>query len=144
MNLIASFTLASIVAAPVPKADALQEAKQNFQGAWKVVELVWEGMPEEKEEVVKTTVLIKGDRMIVTFRGNEQVAVFTLDPKTDPPSIDITPLENEKPTLIKGTYKLEKNKLTICFAREDEKRPMKFESSASTKTSMLVLERAKK
>jgi uncharacterized protein (TIGR03067 family) len=88
MKLVVAFVLISFTAAPVPKADPLQETKQNFQGEWKFVDIIRDGRPEDQESIAKATFVIKGDKMEVTLRGHNETLTFTLDPKTDPPSID--------------------------------------------------------
>jgi uncharacterized protein (TIGR03067 family) len=81
MTLVAAFVLALSTVAPVPPPDPLQQAKQSFQGTWRVVELTLDGKPEEKEELAKATCVVKSDRMEITFRGRDESVTFALDPK---------------------------------------------------------------
>jgi uncharacterized protein (TIGR03067 family) len=142
MTLLVALALAS--AAPIPKADPLQEAKENFQGEWKLVKYV-SGRAAEDPQDVAGKVVVKGDRVALHFRGDE-AGTFTLDPKADPPTIDITlDMKNlGKDVVVKGVYKLEKDKLTVCFGLNATDRPKAFKVEAGTDTAMFVLERAKK
>jgi uncharacterized protein (TIGR03067 family) len=146
MNLIVAFALTSFTAAPVPK-DALQEAKQGFQGEWKFVEVRRNGELEKPEDIAKGSFTVKGDKIQIKFLSHDDTLPFVLDPKADPPSIDITTTiqaVNEVTKVIKGIYKLEKDKLTICFGIGGTERPKTFKSSAGSNTTLIVLERVKK
>jgi uncharacterized protein (TIGR03067 family) len=144
MNLLVALALAP-VAAPVPKADPLQEAKQNFQGEWKMVKYVSGRAADDPQEVTDGKMVVTGDKLTVHFRGEER-GTFTLDPKADPPTIDITMAMKNlgKDVVVKGIYKLEKDKLTVCFGLNATARPKEFKVEKGTDTAMFVLERVKR
>ena len=145
MTLLAALALPWFAAAPVPKADPVQEAKQAVQGEWKLAAYSREGQPEDAAEIAKATFFVRGDRMEITFRGDKESVTFALDPNASPPAIDFTQnRKDDKPLTIKGIYKLEKDRLTVCYVQEGSERPKEFASAPNSGSSLFVLERAKK
>ena len=70
---------------------------------------------------------------------------YTLDPKKDPPEIDIF-LDGKADTpTMQGIYKVDGDTLTLCVARGGRNaiRPKKFEAPEGSEMMLLVLERAK-
>ncbi|AMV29486.1 hypothetical protein VT84_34145 [Gemmata sp. SH-PL17] len=147
MKVLAAIVLSALVAAPVPPAppvDPLKAAQQGFQGPWKVVAHIEEGEPWDKEQAESAKLTVKDNVMSISTDGKNLAFAFTLDPKSEPCGIDLVyQLENEPGKTVKGIYKLEKDKLTICFATDGE-RPKEFHSAVNSRTGVLILERVKK
>lgn len=145
MNLVAALALASFVAAPVPKADPAKQAQDSFQGEWQMVAHTLEGKLKTKDDLVDTRIVVKGDTMTIHLRCQNNKVTFTLDPKANPPAIDLKPQDQlGKEIILQGIYKLEKDKITICSALDEGERPKEFKSTESSRTIMLVLERVQK
>jgi uncharacterized protein (TIGR03067 family) len=134
MNTVA---IALFVFTLIPIEDNAKKALEAIQGDWTIVELLREGT-DYKNMVTETEVTLTGEKFIVTYMTGErkEVYLFTIDAKAEPKRIDL-------PELGKGIYKLEKDKLTICWAIVGE-RPKEFKSTAKPPTGLLVLERVKK
>lgn len=144
MSLLTAVALASFVAAPIPKADPAKDALAAFQGEWKMVEFVKGGRPDTKEDLEGAKAVVAGDKMTISAgKRKADEVTFRLDPKTDPASIDIN-AGKSKDAIVKGIYKFEKDKLTICFGLDESERPKEFKSEKDSKVGMFVLERVKK
>jgi uncharacterized protein (TIGR03067 family) len=141
MNLIAAIALASFVSAPPPKADPTKEALAALQGEWKQLEYTKNGM---KDECNNCFVIIKDNFFTVREGNRNDTATFTIDPKTDPKTIDLKAQEKDQVIFLKGIYKLEKDKLTICIGLAEAERPKEFKSVKGGKRGLFVLERVKK
>jgi len=107
-------------------------------GNWKIVKITIQGKEDDsyKDRVMRITkekfaLIGKDDK-------DEDPATYSLDPKKKPAWIDLT----EKNKTLRGIYKLEKGKLTLCIPEEDKDnaRPTSFDE----KTHRVILfERAK-
>ena len=136
-----------LVAAPLRAEDDPKKALESLQGEWKIVEFIKEGFPDKPEDLKDAKVVVDGSKMTIRRRAGKkgEETTITLDPKATPMAIDIKPAEKGTDAfLIKGIYKLEKDKLTICYALEGRDRPKEFKAEDKTNQAIFVLERAKK
>ena len=131
------------VVSPTRAEDDPKKVQESLQGEWRMVELIRDGRPEPKEEVRDTKATFKGNQLSMqTGKRGAEVSSFTLDPKANPPAIDLKPT-GEKFT-VRGIYKLEKDTLTLCFSFDGKDRPKEFKSEKGRGIGMVVLERVKK
>lgn len=140
MNLLAAFALVTFAAAPVPK-EPPKAPVESIEGEWKLVEFVKEGRPRENEQI--TTMTFKAGKLTIADGKRDETATYTLDPKATPFAIDLKPEKGRNET-VKGIYKIEKDKLVICFSMDGADRPKEFKSEPNTKTGMFTLARVKK
>lgn len=110
-----------------------------FQGNWKVIEASRGGQPAPKDALEKLSFAFEGEKVIVTEFGKAETGSYSVDPKKDPATIDITGPKGEKVT---GIYKFDKGgKLTLAFVKEkDAARPKGFDDKEA---AIIVLEKAK-
>ena len=123
--------------------DATKDAA-NIEGTWVVESATAEGKPEEDVQGDKLT-FEKGMLTIKSKKENkkEEKGTYKLDPSTTPRSIDFQ--EQGKDKVMKGIYKLDGDKLTICVSPEAEtKRPTEFSAKAGSAQMLLELKREKK
>ena len=140
MNTLVAIALSSIIAAQDPKAEDPKKAQEAFQGEWKLTTWAKLGRDFPKEKLKNSKVVVKGDAMSMTLDEQTTDMTFTLDPKADPPALDFRSEGNKR--VIRGIYKLERDKITICFGIEGSTRPTEFK--ASRDNSIMVIERVKK
>jgi uncharacterized protein (TIGR03067 family) len=132
----ASVFIALVLAAPAPKEG--KEAPAKLDGSW-VVEKYLSGGKEEVRRAGSHLTFADGKVHVREEKGSE--VPYTLDPKADPPRIDL----REGKNAIRGIYRFERDRLTICFPKGGEgERPTKFESPAGTRIVLMVLKREKK
>lgn len=137
----AALALLTFTAAPVPK--NLPKAPTTPEGEWKLVELIHDGMPGQMEYFGAAVTIKDGKMSIVTARRTEYLT-FKFDAKATPATMDLIPGEKGGGPLVPAIFKLDADKLTVCFAVVGVERPTKFESPAGSNLSLFVLERAKK
>lgn len=123
---------------PDPKADLAA-----LKGRWKVTATTFDGkaqpMPAAGERVLEF-----GEKEFTAYDGDKKGRTigFALDPTATPKRFDlIRPGKNEK---AEGVYKLDGDKLRICYAEPGAARPDKVESEAGSRVFLLELERVKK
>jgi uncharacterized protein (TIGR03067 family) len=144
MSHVVALVLVSFTAAPVPNPDAAQAAREAMQGNWTVTWFLKDGHPLSTAEPLTGDAVVKGNKITLTVGDITEVGTFTLDPKADPAALDLTLDEKCEPVTFKAIYKLDKGKLTLCFAERDAARPVAFRSGAESRTILIVLERVKK
>lgn len=136
----ATLALLTFTAAPVPK--NLPKAPPTPEGEWKMVELVSGGMPGDAK-YIGAAVTFKDGKFTVVAGQAIEIFPFTFDAKATPAAMDISYGDDARGLGVKAIYKLENDKLTICFAKVGD-RPTKFESPLNSVNDLFVLERVKK
>jgi uncharacterized protein (TIGR03067 family) len=114
-----------------------------LQGFWRVLRRELGGWAYPADELQDLRVVISGHKFTTKFNARESEYDITLDPRQRPAKIDLY-FEKEKPP-IAGIYKLENDRLTICWhVSSEQKRPRAFISSKEAETGLLVLRRERK
>jgi uncharacterized protein (TIGR03067 family) len=123
--------------------DDSQKEAQKLQGTWAVVSAEKEGETPPKDALKRMKVVIRADIFAIISDGEEEKAVFKLDPTKMPKAIDlIPPGDREKKSL--GIYELDRDTLKLQW-RKGGPRPTKFDSSTNTSDVMrMTLKREKK
>ena len=139
------YTLAILLATTTLFADGLKPTKpetESIQGQWRPVSATRNGNEAPREDLGKSSITFSDDNFIGfgkrTFQGK-----FSLDQSTKPKQIDLTfQGENDATQVVKGIYRLQGDKLSLCTAAgPDAQRPAEFTSPAGENRTLLVLER---
>jgi uncharacterized protein (TIGR03067 family) len=133
------------IAATKPKQKAVKDELRKLQGTWKVIAAEADGKPVPAEKLKKEAgqMVIRESLMNTTPGGGKEGQLpFTIDPTKVPKAIDVTAGRQGTPRLtLKGIYKLEGNKLTICLGVNG--RPAEFKTKAGAEQSLMVYQRSK-
>lgn len=130
IGVFAAATMWAGDSAPRENPDSDQRA---IQGKWIVIH------NELAQQVLKEThgnrFAFEGER----FRINGELAGerFVLGPENEPKTIDFM----NGPSVIKGIYKLEADRLTLCTAPPQTPRPGRFETDVASRVILTVLRR---
>jgi uncharacterized protein (TIGR03067 family) len=125
-------------------ADGEAKDKEAMQGDWNCDKMVRDGMalPDDAAQALFRNV--KGDAYTVhRFRAKAGSGTFKLDASKTPKQIDMTP-DGGKAGTIEGIYKIDGDKLTMCYAAPKGKRPTAFESKEDSGVTLTVWVREKK
>lgn len=141
---IAGFVVMVLPALACADETADKETKR-LEGTWKIVSLKVDGDDAPAQFIQQGRWSIKGELIAISGPGGGK-STFKVDPSQSPWRIDMTGSEGPgKGKTIKGIYKLEKGRLTICFpgGKQDEPqdlpRPEKFDGGSGR--SLIILER---
>lgn len=84
----------------------------------------------------------------ITRKAGKAVGVgsrtYTVDPKADPPAIDLKLSAAAARPTYQGIVKVEGDRLTLCYTRSADERPTKFESPEGSNVILIVLRRMTK
>jgi uncharacterized protein (TIGR03067 family) len=120
-------------------ADEPDAALEQLKGSWQFVSYTHAGV-EIVLDKTRSRVEFTDTKMTVRFPDRDVGSPFTINPKADPKALDVSP-PGEK-FAAKAIYKLEKDRLVICFALAGGERPTNFVPTRNN--SVMVLERVKK
>jgi uncharacterized protein (TIGR03067 family) len=139
VGLLSSFLLIAAAQEPCPTpGDTTKADTKSMQGNWKVEKIETGGTADASK--VGTQMTIKDDVLTIKDGKRDEVATFKLDGKKKPKEITISPKRDN--TGVAGIYKLEKDTLTICFAKGGGPRPKSF-TTKDTKNTVIVFKREK-
>jgi uncharacterized protein (TIGR03067 family) len=115
-------------------------------GTWEVVGLTTAGsVIEIRAEGLRLE--FNADRTYRRLRGGRLTAEagsFTVDPKADPPTIDLDVTREGKPfTTYLGIYRITDDTLTLALSPKTEDRPTKFESAKGESVVLWMCKRVK-
>lgn len=119
--------------------------REKLAGTWTCASATIDGSPLGAETAKLLTLTLSADRF-KTQRGDQVLfdSTYSIDATKDPKQIDMIGTEGElkgKPAL--GIYKLEGDKLTLCYTMPGKERPAAFESAAKSGVYLIVWQRAR-
>lgn len=119
------------------------EDHKRIQGDWQVTELIHNGKPASQKIIDAAGYFIAKNRLDPTVNGKKREdsgVVFQLNEKTSPKQIDLT--EEDSGEINRGIYELKEDRLKLCYFKNKNTRPVKFESKADgPPTHLIVLKR---
>ena len=146
MKTIVLACLALMLAAQSPEPSAEVKAEQaKHQGVWRAVSFRRDGK-ETAEAVVRTiTREVDGDRVVWRRDGKSfSGSTVVLDPRADPRTIDVHADGGPgRDKVVRGLYKLEGDRLTLCTADPDQPRPTTFRADPGDHWTLMVFDREK-
>ena len=121
------------------------DPRQLLAGKWTCTTGTIDGSPLAAETAKILTLTLTGDRF-KTQRGDQVLfdSTYTIDASKEPNQIDMISTEGElkgKPGL--GIYKLDGEKLTLCYTLPGKERPTKFESPPKSGIYLIEWQRAR-
>jgi uncharacterized protein (TIGR03067 family) len=128
-------------------ADANKKDQEAMQGDWHCEKFVRDGQAASDDEAQALFRTVKGDGYTVSrFRKKAGAGTFKLNASKSPKEIDILPAAGPKGKMvvIRGIYKIEDGKLTMCYAAPEQERPKAFESKEESGVTLTVWVREQK
>jgi uncharacterized protein (TIGR03067 family) len=125
--------LVLLVSWPVTSAladDRAAEELERHQGTWRATSSIYEGQEAPEQIVRSITRIVEKDHVIWKRDGKSFAGTrIELDPSRDPRTIDVIPDGGkDRGERVRGIYKLEKDRLTICMAAPGQPRPREFKA----------------
>jgi uncharacterized protein (TIGR03067 family) len=143
-----SFLLQAGLLVLVGGGDATEDAKrelEKFQGTWKWVSMVSDGMKLSEEVFKNSRLVIDGNKFTAKDPQETLHGTFVVSVKSKPKTIDVTFTEGpEKGKAFKGIYELEGDTYKVCIALPGKDRPTEFVSKPGSENVLEVLQRVKR
>jgi uncharacterized protein (TIGR03067 family) len=134
--------VALLLSQPEPSELAKKELKR-LEGTWTMAALEVDGKDVGLDRIKDTILTVKGDKYQVKVRNETNGCVIRLDPKKDPPEIDMIFTEPGGGDKVhKGIYKLDGDTFKICRGlNADQERPQQFGTWPNTNYFMVTWKR---
>jgi uncharacterized protein (TIGR03067 family) len=153
MRLLKFFAVAGLVtaggigllSAAAQKEGADKKELEKFQGKWVQVSMTIDGKAFEEDEMKDRSVVFKGEKLTLLYKDKERGTIsLKVDPSKSPAQIDTTNEDGPaKGGGMKGIYKFDGDKLTLCFVLNSKDRPTEFASKPGSGALLFVHKRAK-
>jgi uncharacterized protein (TIGR03067 family) len=130
--------MTALLACLVLAAPADEPAPKDLQGAWVLDSGEVGGKPFPKLKGLKYS--ITGTKYTATLGERTETGSFTADPSKSPRQMDTTPADGpHKGTTMLAIYEVKGDTLKVCYDQSGKTRPAKFETSAETPTTILMV-----
>jgi uncharacterized protein (TIGR03067 family) len=126
--------------------ESMGDDLEKLAGVWTSVSATNDGKPVADETVKKLRLTVTKEGGYKTERENQVLfdSVCKIEPTKSPKYIDLIGTEGEnKGKAAQGIYKLEGDRLTICYTMPGKERPNGFESNPGSAATLVVWKRAK-
>ena len=143
-HLVALLAAGLLTAADAPPRKG-KDDRDRLQGTWNVVSLVQNGKAVPREAIKGATLIFEGDHYGLKGGKEEYRGSFKLNQRANPKQIDTTfvDVDDREKGRAQGIYKLEGDRLTICWREGGKGRPKAFTSEPDSGTRLIVVERVK-
>jgi len=119
--------------------------REAMQGTWRpaAAELAGSKFPEEVRKSI--TLVVEGDRYMVTAGATADKGTIKLDPSAKPKALDITGTDgpNKGKTFL-AIYELDGDTLRICYDLSGKSRPAEFKTKPETQLFLVTYQREKR
>jgi uncharacterized protein (TIGR03067 family) len=145
LHVLALLAAGLLVTAALARDDEGKKEKDKLNGTWSVVSIERDGKKREGDEV-KGFKLVLQDGKYTLVTGDRSIeGTYKVNASRDPKAIDATRTSGkDKDQVLLGVYKLEDEKLSMCFngpGKED--RPKEFSAKEGSGHTLYVLKREK-
>jgi uncharacterized protein (TIGR03067 family) len=139
-----SFLVLLVAQAPAESPEVKNELKQH-QGVWTTTSFRRDGKDADDAVARSITRTVDGDHVVWKRNGKSfSGSTILLDPTADPKTIDV--LSDGDPARekrVRGIYKLEADRLTICTSDPGSPRPKDFKAEKEDHQTLMVFTREK-
>jgi uncharacterized protein (TIGR03067 family) len=142
--LLSILTVAALATAGAARSDEVAEERKKLVGTWVAVSGETRGEEFRPDQIGNLKVIITEDKIVVDW--NQKVSFsYTIDPTTDPKTLDKTSLDGKsKGSLCRGIYSVDGDSLVLCSNTSGTKeRPKSFRTTRFSGFSLYLFKRQK-
>ena len=132
-----------MLAADAPNKGAVDQDMKALQGSWQLVHAESAGKPVPKRQIEGVKLVISGTRLSFQVGGERAKGTFTIDPSTQPKTIDSTINFDGDRGKTLGIYALDGDTLKLCCSIDGKTRPKALATTPTEAVTLWTYKRAK-